>query len=169
MLLDLIDLDKLRRGAVHMLMMLAVVALQTHVFSRITVFGVRAMYIPAAVVAVGMLEGGVYGGLVGLFAGLLGDMAFSENLVLFTIMFPLIGMTAGALADKYVNKRYFSYLLVSLAALLVTACAQMFGQLVFAGANPLDLTLTALMQALWSMPLAAVIYFPYNAIAKRAL
>ena len=166
MLLDIIEFDKLKRGAIHALAMLLVIGIQTQIISHVTVFGVRAMFVPAAVVAIGMLEGGVYGALMGLFAGLFTDGAFAENTTLFTMLFPIIGMLSGVLAESFVNKRYFSYLFMSVAALALTAFCQMFGLLVFRGANPIDLLITAGLQVLWSVPLAAVVYFPYRALAK---
>lgn len=167
MLLDILDFDKLKRGAIHMLAMLLIIGVQSLLLSRVTILGVRPMFVPAAVVAVGMLEGGVYGGLMGLFAGLFTDTAFHENTVLFTVLFPLTGMFSGVLAEGFVNKRYFSYLFMCAAGLAVTALAQMFGLLVFRGESPAALFATAGLQVLWSMPLAAVIYFPYRALAGK--
>lgn len=167
MLLDILDFDKLKRGAIHMLAMLLIIGVQSLLLSRVTILGVRPMFVPAAVVAAGMLEGGVCGGLVGLFAGLFTDIAFHENTVIFTVMFPLMGMFSGVLAESFVNKRFFSYLFISAAGLAVTALAQMFALLVFRGEDPIALFITAGLQVLWSMPLAAVIYFPYRALAGR--
>ena len=167
MLLDIIDFDKLKRGAMHMIYMLVAIGVQGQVFSRVAILGVRPMFIPAAVVAVGMLEGGGYGGLIGLFAGIFADISFQENTIMFTVLFPLIGMFSGVFAENYINKRFFSYLFMSLGAFLITAAAQLFGLLMFAGANAVDLTVTAVLQTLWSLPLAAIIYFPYRALAEK--
>ncbi|HBD86211.1 MAG TPA: hypothetical protein DC001_02145, partial [Clostridiales bacterium] len=71
MLWDLINMDKLRRGLIYAVYMLLVLLLQNAVFSRIVIFGTKAMLVPAAVVAVGMFEGGVWGAVFGLFTGLL--------------------------------------------------------------------------------------------------
>lgn len=166
MILDLFNFSKLRRALVYAVYLLLALLLQGVFGSRITLFGVHALFLPAAVVAVGMLENGVWGGLFGLVLGILADAGFVENTVLFTILFALIGFFSGFAAAFLVNRRFFSYLAVSLAALLLTALCQMIGVWASDGVSWCALGTVAL-QALWSMPMAAVLYFPARFIAGR--
>ena len=167
MFLDLIDLNKLRRGVLYALFLLLVLIVQDMVLSHVTILGVRPMILPVAVTAVALFEGGVWGGVFGLCAGLLTDMNFSETTVLFTVVLTVIGFLTGAMAQFVLNRRFFSYLFVSLAALLLTALCQMFRLLVFQGADPIRLLLTAGLQTLWSLPFCIPVYFPCRALARR--
>jgi hypothetical protein len=94
MLWDLVNLDKLRRGIIYAVYMLLVLMLQSAVLSRVALFGAKAMIVPAAVVAVGMFEGGVWGALFGLATGLLADRALGYT-ALFTALLPVIGFFSG--------------------------------------------------------------------------
>ncbi len=169
MIYDLINLDKLRRAIIYALFMLVIMFFQTTVFSGIAPLGVRAMFLPVAVVSVGMFEGGTWGGFFGLFLGLLGDVAYTENVVLFTVLFPILGFFSGLVAEFFVNRRFFSFFFVCVTALLITAFCQMFRLLVFAGAEPLALVKTALLQTLWSLPFTVPLYFPCKALSRRKL
>lgn len=159
MLLDLIDLPRLKRALRYALYMLLTLMLQNLVFSRITVLGVRAMFVPAAVVAAGMFGGGVTGALLGLLTGLLCDLTFGST-VLFAALLPVIGFFSGVLARYFVNVRFFAYMCVSFAALLLTALCQLFPLWVFLDQAPLPLFRTAALQVLWSLPVAALLYPP---------
>ncbi|MEG1632997.1 MAG: hypothetical protein RR314_02980 [Oscillospiraceae bacterium] len=164
MIFDLINMQKLRRGAIYAVYMLLVLALQELVLSRLSFFGVHTLVVPAAVVAVGMLEGGVWGGVFGLFAGLLCDMTFG-NTALFAALFPAIGFFSGLLARYFVNKRFFAYMAVCLLGLAVTAFFQFFRLWVFMDQPFGPLFVTALLQTLWSLPFAALLYSPCKGIA----
>ena len=167
MLFDVFDFEKLKHAAIHAMIMLLAITVQNQLLAHVTLLGVRPMFIPALIVATGLLEGGYRGGILGLFGGVFMDMAFHENTIMFTVLFPLIGVCSGLLAENYVNIRFFSYMFVVLVGLSVTAVVQLFGLLVFYGANAVDLLATAGLQVLWSMPIAAIIYFPYKALSKR--
>jgi hypothetical protein len=168
MSLDFIQWGKLRRGILYALLLLLFMGLQDLLFSHIAVLGVRCMFIPALVVAVGLFEGSVWGGVFGLFAGLLGDWSFAENTVLFTLLYPALGFFSGAAAQFYVNRRFFSYFILSLAALALAAFCQMSRFLFLAGAPFLSLLRTALLQTLWSLPFTVPAYFACKSIASRS-
>ena len=165
---DFIQWDKFRRGILYALLLLLFMGMQDLLFSHIALFGVRCMFIPALVVAVGLFEGGVWGGVFGLFAGLLGDWSFAENTVLFTLLYPAMGFFSGAAAQFYVNRRFFSYFILSLAALALTAFCQMSRFLFLAGAPVPRLLRTALLQTLWSLPFTVPAYFACKGIAGRS-
>ena len=61
---------RIRRTVLYGLYLLAFLLLQNVIFSHIAPLGVRAMFMPALVVAVALFEGGYSGGLFGLAAGI---------------------------------------------------------------------------------------------------
>ena len=131
---------------------------QTMVLNRVRILGVCPLVLPAVAVAVGMFEGATWGALMSLALGVFADMAFVENTVTFTLLFPLIAFGSGFLSQFYINRRFFAFMGASLAALLLTGLVQML--LVIAKDSfSLSMILTLALQTLWSFPLAALAYF----------
>ncbi len=168
MLLDLIDREKLRRCLLYFGYMLAVLLFQNMLFSRIQPLGVKALFVPAAVVAVGMFEGGVWGAVFGLFIGYFADIGFN-NSVLFLALFPVVGFFSGVFSRWFVNKRFFAFMIICVAALLFVTFFQMFRLLIFMGQDPGALFKTALIQIIWSLPLSAPLYFPVKTISRKKI
>ena len=139
-------------------MFLSLVA-QNMLFTQIRPFGVCPMVLPAVAVAVGMFEGATWGAVFSLIMGIFADMAFIENTVTFTILFPALSFAAGSVSQFYINRRFFAFMGVTLAALLVTGVVQMLKTAamdVWAG----SMITTVLLQTLWSLPPAVLAYFP---------
>lgn len=169
MFLDLIDLSKLRRAIVYSVVLALVLILQDLFVARITIRGVTAMLVPAAVVAIGLFEGGTWGGLLGLAAGYFCDMGYSEQLILFTVLFATVGFFSGVLGKYLFNRGIVSYLALFLLMMaLITAC-QMFPFLFFTDTEAWAVWRTGLIQIGWSLPWAVPIYFPVKSIAARPL
>lgn len=167
MFADIIDLKKLRLALVYILCLLVLLFFQDAVFARLGLMGVKMLFIPAACVAVSLFEGGFRGGLFGLLAGVLCDLTFPENTLLFTVLFPAVGFVSGLAAEFWLSRSFTAYLTTAGAALLFTALAQMVRViLVEPGSLPACL-LTALLQAVWSMPMAAVCYAVMRWIHRR--
>ena len=132
---------------------------QNMLFTRLRVFGVCPMVLPAVAVAVGMIEGSSWGAVFGLVMGIFADMAFLENTILFTVSFPALAFAAGFLSHFFINQRFFAYMGAAALGLLVMALLQMMGT--FArDVWSASMLLTALLQTLWSLPFAAPAYFP---------
>ena len=182
MLLDLIDLSKLRRAIVYTLLLSVVFILQNLILSPIAPFGVKPLLIPATVAAVGLFEGGVWGGFVGLAAGYFTDMAIAEHVVLFTILMPAVGFFAGVLGKYMLHRGFMSFVTLALLALILTALCQMFRFLFLAGDDARQFLhlylpgrenwpvwrmgiLQTVFSLVWSMPL----YFPCKLIAARPM
>lgn len=167
MFVDLFHTKKLRLAFIYIAFLILVQFLQDTVFARFAVFGVKMLFVPASVTAVGFQEGGFRGGLYGLLAGVLCDMTYSENTVLFTVLFPALGFASGLSADFMMNRSYVAYLFSAAGCLLATGCAQMIRVLMVQPSAVFRCLLIVAAQALVSMPVAALLYFPVEQIASR--
>ena len=181
MLLDLIDLSKLRRAIVYGLVLAGLFILQDLIVSRVTLFGVRALLVPAAVTAIGLFEGGVWGGVIGLVAGYFNDMA-TGHVILFTVLLPAAGFLSGALGKFMLHKGFMSYMTLALLVLALAAFCQMFKYLFLldgdakafhalnlGGSSAWRVLRTGLVQTLWSLVWAVPIYFPCKLIASKPM
>ena len=145
------------RNALYLFLCLLV---QTMLLSRFRIAGICPYALPAAAVALGMFEGPIGGVLYSLVLGYFADMAFVENTVLFTLLFPALAFAAGFIAQFFINRRFFAYMGAALLGLAVTALGQMLHTSTMDGFSGAMLS-TALLQTLWSLPLAALAYiFP---------
>lgn len=168
MLLDLIDFSKLRRAIIYALMMLVLFVLQDLLISRIALFGVRAMLVPAAIVAIGLFDGGLWGGFTGLFAGYFMDMGYSENVILFMVLFAAAGFFAGVLGKYLFHRGFVSYIVLTAVVLAIVTLCQMFRFLFLTDTNVWAVWRTGLLQLLWSLVWAVPVYFPCKSIAERS-
>lgn len=167
MFADLINFKKIRMALLYVIYLILVLFLQDTIFARVSLVGVKMLFMPAAVVAVGVYEGGFRGGLFGLLAGLLCDMTFAENVVMFTILFPIIGFAAGAAARFWFSKSFTAYMTTAAAGLLVTGLCQMVRVLLTEPGAFLPALLVVLLQTVWSLPMAAAVYVPVKHIHGR--
>lgn len=166
-LADLISPKKLRHSLWYVALGILLLFLQDTVFSRLGLFGIKMLFLPAACIAVGMEEGGTAGGLFGLLLGILGDMSFAENTVLFTLLFPILGFLGGYAAEYWITRSYSSYLIAAGTAILATGLLQLFRMVISQPGAILSGLLVGIVQTLWSMPMAAAVYFPVRAIARK--
>ncbi len=167
MFVDLFHTKKLRLALIYIAFLILVQFLQDTVLARLAVFGVKTLFIPAAITAVGFHEGGFRGGLYGLLSGILCDMTYAENTVLFTLLFPLLGFGSGLAADFALNRSYVAYMFTAFICLLLTGCAQMLRVLVLQPAALFHCLFVVAAQAVVSMPVAALLYFPAEQISSR--
>ena len=167
MFADIIDLKKLRLALIYILTLLILLFFQDTVFARLGLLGVKMLFIPAACVAVSLFEGGFRGGLFGLLAGLLCDLAFPENTLLFTVLFPAIGFLSGLASEFWLSRSFTAYLTTAGAALLFTALAQTVRVVLVEPGSAVACLTTALVQTVWSMPMAAACYALMRWIHKR--
>ncbi len=166
-LIDLINLKKIRKAIIYLFCIFLALWLQTMVFSRVAILGAKPFFIPALVVAVGLFEGGIWGGLLGLVAGAYCDMSLSGNSIQFMVLFTFFGFLSGCLVDFVINRRFVSYLLLAALALLVSAFIQAAPLWLFRAAAPGPLFAVAALQSLWSMPFAVAFYYVTRAISGR--
>ena len=165
--LDLINLQKVRRALLHIICIVLALWLQTMVLSRVEIFGAKPFFLPAVIVAIGLWEGGVWGAVLGMLAGAYCDMCAADSRVLFLVLFTAYGFLSGLLADYLINRRFVSYLLLTAIVLVFTGLCQIVPLWIFRGAALGALLRTALLQALWALPLAVPCYFIAKRIAGR--
>ena len=167
MLWDLINREKLRRALLYLLYVLLCLLAQDSIFASLPLFGVNMFFLPAAAVAIGMFEDGVWGAAFGLVLGFLADISYN-NTALFVALFPTLGFFAGVLSRWYVNRRLFAYMLLSTAAGAVCVLFQVVG-LLLKGHEFGAMLWTAVVQLIWSLPMVAALYFPCKAIARKKI
>ena len=148
-----------KRVLKYALYMFLALLCQNMLFTRLRILGVCPMVLPAVAIAVGMFEGSSWGAVFGLIMGLFADMAYMENTILFTVTFPALAFAAGFVSHFFINQRFFAYMGAAALGLLAMALLQMMGTFARDVWSP-ALLLTALLQTLWSVPLAALAYPP---------
>ena len=148
-----------RRVLKYALFMFLALLAQTMVLNRIRIAGVCPLVLPAVAVAVGMFEGATWGAIFSLLMGVFADMAFPENDVMFTVLFPALAFASGFVSQFFINRRFFAFMGVALVGLLVTGLVQMI-HIVAIDTFSTTMFSTVLLQTLWSLPLAVLAYFP---------
>ena len=142
--------------------------LQNMIFTQVRLFGVHPMVLPSVCVAVGMFLGSTWGAAFALVMGIFADMAFVENTLLFTLLFPAIAFFSGFVCQFFVNRRFFAFMGLSrffafmglsLVAAFGTAVVQMVATFLGDAWSPVMLK-TVILQTLWSLPPAVLAYFP---------
>ena len=166
-ILELINLRKARKAILYLFCLILAIWLQTMVFSRLMLLGVKAFFLPALIVAIGLFEGGVWGGILGLAAGFGCMLSMVGYPVLFLVLLPAFGFLSGVLADFLINRRFTSYLILAAIALLLTAFLQAAPLWIFHGAEARAVFSVAALQAAWSLPMAVLCYFAAKALAGR--
>lgn len=151
-----VNIKRVLKYALYMFLSLVC---QNMLFTQLRIAGVCPMFLPAVAVAVGMFEGASWGAAFGLIMGIFADMAFVENTVMFTMLFPALAFAAGFVCHFFLNRRFFAYMVAALAGLLITAVIQMAHVAAADGLSAVMLSTVAL-QTLWSLPPAALAYFP---------
>lgn len=156
---DFFSGEKLKRLLQYLLYMFLTLVAQNMLFTQIRPMGVAPMVLPAAVIAVGMFEGATWGAVFGIIMGIFADMAFIENTILFTVLFPILAFGSGFVSQFFINRRFFAYMGAALVGLLITAIVQM-EMVVVSDAWSSQMITTVLLQTLWSLPPAVLAYFP---------
>lgn len=162
---DLINLKKIRKAILYIVCLAVTLTLQGSFFSRISILGVKSMFVPVIIVAIGLFEGGMWGGVFGVIAGIFCDIASSDTTVLFTIVLAVEGFVAGLMGETLINRRFYSYVIVAVLALALLALCQIVPVWLYKGSALPPLLRTGALQTLWSVPFTVPAYFACKAIA----
>lgn len=168
MFLDLIDFSKLRRAIIYGLLLILLFIVQDLFASHIRLFGVRPMLIPAAIVAIALFDGGLWGGFMGLLAGYFMDMGYTEHLILFSVLLAALGFFIGVLGKYLLHRGFLSYILLVIASMVIITFCQMFRFLFFVDTASWPVWRTGILQLCWSIPWAIPVYFPCKSIAGHS-
>ena len=162
MLNRLIDLGKMRVFLEYAVYLLLAMLLQSLLFSRLSIFGVKGFILPAAAVAAGMFLGGVRGAVFGICLGLFTDLSFTDSTFMYTLVFSILGFGAGFASEFYINKSFFVFMVMSIAAVLLTGLVQFLSAAIFSGAELLPGLKTVLLQTVLSIPPVMLLYLPFK-------
>ncbi len=154
--LDKINLAKVFRYAIYLVISLL---FQNILFTQLRIAGVCPLVLPAVAVAMGMFEGATWGPLFSLLLGIFADMAFVENSIFFTLMFPIISFTAAFASNYYINRRFVAYMGAAILGVLITGIGQML-KTAASDTFSMIMLITVLLQTAWSLPFIALAYFP---------
>ncbi len=132
---------------------------QNMVLNRVRILGVCPLVLPAVAVAVGMFEGATWGAVFSLILGIFADMAYIENTITFTVLFPTLAFASGFISQFFINRRFFAFMGAALVGLLITGLVQMVRTMVGDTFSTSMLTTVAL-QTLWALPFAPLAYYP---------
>jgi cell shape-determining protein MreD len=149
----------IRRILQYLLYLFLALVVQNMLFTQIRPLDVCPMVLPAVCAALGMFQGSTWGTVFALILGVFADMAFVENTMLFTILFPALAFFSGFACQFFVNRRFFAFMGLATAACLATAVVQMIATMVGDTWSPVMLR-TVVLQTLWSVPPAVLAYFP---------
>ena len=152
------DWDYRRLWRYGLVLLLALIT-QNMLLTQLKILGVHPLVLPAVVVAVGMFETPLRGAIFALLLGIFADMAFIENTVLFTLLFPAISFASAFLAQFFLNRRFFAFMGAAVAAVLFTGIMQMI-RTAAGDAFTVKMLSTVGLQTLWSLPFAPLGYFP---------
>ena len=161
-ILEKINFGKVSRYALYLIVVLI---LQNILFTQMRLLGVCPLVLPAVAVAMGMFEGATWGAIFSLVMGIFADMAFIENTIFFTLLFPGLSFLAGFVSNYYINRRFFAYMGAAAGGLLITAAAQILKTSAMDTFSPVMIT-TGLLQTLWSLPFAALVYYPPSRLSR---
>ena len=161
-ILEKINFGKVSRYALYLIVVLI---LQNILFTQMRLLGVCPLVLPAVAVAMGMFEGATWGAVFSLVMGIFADMAFIENTIFFTLLFPALSFLAGFVSNYYINRRFFAYMGAVAGGLLITAAAQILKTSAMDTFSPVMIT-TGLLQTLWSLPFAALVYYPPSRLSR---
>ena len=156
LLLSRIDGKRVLRYALYMFLSLLA---QTMVLNRVRILGVCPMVLPAVAVAAGMFEGATWGSLFSLVMGIFADMAFIENTVTFTVLFPALAFVSGFISQFFINRRFFAFMGAALGALLITGVVQMLHTAAM-DVFTTGMIRTVVFQTLWALPFLPLAYWP---------
>ena len=161
-ILEKINFGKVSRYALYLIVVLI---LQNILFTQMRLLGVCPLVLPAVAMAMGMFEGATWGAVFSLVMGIFADMAFIENTIFFTLLFPALSFLAGFVSNYYINRRFFAYMGAAAGGLLITAAAQILKTSAMDTFSPVMIT-TGLLQTLWSLPFAALVYYPPSRLSR---
>jgi len=150
----------------HTLFIVSIYVFQGVIFPHIRLAGFVPLLLPIASTGIALYEGRYYGGISGLFAGILCDVSFNQPAGVFTVLLTMTGLIIGTMSDILILKGFVTYYICSAAILIVSAMVQMI-PLIIQSIPAQALIYTAIQQTIYSLILAFPIWFFVRALGKR--
>ncbi len=150
----------------HALLLIIVYILQGLVFPYLRLREMVPLLLPVAAVCVAMFDGGFYGGIFGLAAGMFCDVSFNAPTLMFTVTLTVVGLAVGYLGQAVVTRGLVSCLVVCAVSLLVCSAVQCFGPLFFDGQPFGALALQALLQTAYSLLFCIPLFFVARVVTR---
>ena len=110
--------------------------------------------------------GRVKGGIVGIAAGFLMDIAYNQPTIMFTLTLAFIGLIAGYLVETVLVKGLFAYAVSALAALIICFAVEAVSYLIVGGASASAVFDVGLRQTAASALFAIPVYYIVLGISK---
>ena len=131
--------------------------------------GLVPLLLPVACTGIALYEGRYYGGITGIFAGILCDVSFNQPAGVFTVFLTLVGLIVGTIADTVVLRGFVTYYISCAAVLILSSFVGMIPLIISPLQNiPVQaLITTAIQQTIYSLVLAFPIWFFVRALSKR--
>ena len=156
---EILSKIRVRRVLQYALYLFLALLTQNMLLTQLRIAGVCPMILPAVAVAVGMFEVATWGAVFSLVLGIFADMAFVENTILFTVLFPALAFASGFISTYFINRRFFAFLGAALLGLAITALVQMMHTVALDTFSTVMFR-TVVLQTLWSMPFSILAFLP---------
>ena len=144
--------ENLRSALRTALVLLLLYLVQVILLARFRPWGVVPLPLPLLAVAAGLFGGGIWGGCVGIFAGIVCDSSLGDSVLLFTVLLTVLGFFSGFLGEFVMARGFPSFLLLGLISLIFCTGLQavLFAMLI---PTPWQVLLrTAMKQILITLP-----------------
>lgn len=134
----------------------------------VRVMGYRVDILPFAVASVALLDGPVEGASMGLFAGVLYDVAYRTADGLYPVFYLLVGLAAGLLGHRFLRRIYPSALVLGTASMLLLGLWRLaVAVLMRQTGDPLLFLQSVCGQTLVAAALSCIAYLPVRAVSRR--
>ena len=146
--------------------LLVLYILQAMLFPHVTLWGVKPLIMPLAVVGMALFHGRVTGGVFGLCAGMLMDLAYNQATIQFTLLLAFTGLLFGILSDTVLTQGFPSFLLCAVAQLVICSAFQVLSLVFVRGIGFSSLLGTAVAQCLYSLLFAIPTYYVSRFVSR---
>lgn len=151
----------------HGIFLLILYILQAAIFPWIGTGAVPLLLVVAAAGLSHFADSG-RGAILGLFCGILCDVALGRATIVYTVSLSIIGLIMGYLGETIFSRRFPSYMLCCIVTLVAVSFIQMFALLFFEDVPAVQLLMTALMQIITSVICAVFMYPAVKRLSRRS-
>lgn len=159
--------DFIIKWLLYVLALLPVFILNQYILPWFPIFGIVPTLLPVASVTLAVLEGPAGGAGFGLFVGILADALIPGLPGWSTLLFPLLGLGAGAAARYGIHQNYPGCLICSTGALILIGLGRVIYYLLCAYGSVWELLGVAVPEILLSLVFTPLIYGIFLWVHRR--